>query len=75
MSIDTRGVSKQADMGMGSETAARHYVAVPGHVPRLLLGQLFASLPLGTSLFLSLKFSLVTDADKVAHISRCERCQ
>ena len=75
MSTDTRGVSKQADKGMGSETAARHHVAVPGHDPRLLLGQLFAGIPLGTSLFPSIKFSLVTDAEKVAHISRCERCQ
>ena len=75
MSVDTRGVSKQADMGMASETAARHHVAVPGHEPKLLLGQLFAGPPLGTNLFRSLLVSLVTDADKVAHISRCERCQ
>jgi len=62
-------------MGMASETAARYHVAVPGDVPRLLLGQLLAGLRLVTSLFGSLLHRLVTDEDTVAHVSPCERCQ
>jgi len=55
--------------------AARHHVAVPGDVPSLLLGQHSAGFRLVTSLLMHLLLSLATDADTVAHISRCERCQ
>jgi len=51
------------------ETAAQCWVAVPGDVPRLLLGQLLAGLRLVTSLFGSLLHRLVTDEDTVAHVS------
>ena len=51
------------------------WVALPGDVMRLLLGQLLAGCRLDTSLLLSLYLRLSTDVDKVTYISQCERCQ
>jgi len=53
------------------EAGAQCWVAVPGDVPRLLLGQFIAGFRLVTSLMLR----LVTDVDKVTNTSQCERCQ
>jgi len=61
--------------GEAGDAAEQCWVAVPGDVIRLLLGQFLAGFRVVTSLLQSFLLRLVTDVDKVTNTSQCERCQ